>query len=308
MRVLVAGATGVLGHALLPLLRAQGHHVTALVRDPAQAGELRADAVVGADALDPAAVLDAVGAAKPDVVVHQLTALRGLAGPRPADALELTARLRTEGTVHLLTAARTVGVRRIVAQSIAFAARPADDVPDLSVDEDVPLYLDPPDDAWARTFGAVAELERLLLGTRDISGIVLRHGTLYGPGTAYHPDGAIGTALRRGRLPLAGDAAGVTSFVHVDDAALATARAVAGEVTGVFHVTDDDPATAAEWVPALAARFGGPAPRTVPLPLVERMLGWFTAYQLTGMRGASNARAARHLDWRPTRGSWRTAR
>jgi len=304
MRILLAGATGVIGRVLLPMLREHGHEVIALVRDPAQAGGLGSDGVVIADALDPAAVGSAVGEAKPDVVVHQLTALRGLAGAGAAEALKLTARLRTEGTANLLTAARDAGVKRIVAQSISFAAQP---IGGPVLDEDAPRYLDPPDPDWARTFQAVAELEHMLIGTGDLDGVVLRYGTLYGPGTAYHPDGATGTALRRGRLPLSADGAGVTSFVHVNDAASATVRAVTSDATGVYHVTDDEPATAAEWLPVLARQFGGPAPRTVPLPLVERMMGWFTAYQLTRMRGANNARAAAYLGWRPAYPTWRQA-
>lgn len=302
MRVLVAGATGVLGRALLPLLREQGHDVVALLRDPAGADGLAVDGVVLADALDPVAVRSAVGDAKPDVVVHQVTALRGLGGPGTADALARTALLRTEGTVNLLAAARAAGVRRMVAQSISFAARPAGGP---VLDEEAPRYLDPPDPDWARTFQAADELERLVAGARDLDGTVLRYGTLYGPGTAYHGDGAIGAALRRGRLPLAGDGAGVTSFVHVHDAALATARAVASDATGVYHVTDDEPATAAEWLPVLARRFSGPAPRSVPPSIVERTWGWFTAYQLTRMRGAGNARAAGALGWRPAQPTWR---
>jgi nucleoside-diphosphate-sugar epimerase len=305
MRILLTGATGVIGRVLLPMLREQGHEVIALVRDPAQIAGLEVDGAVTADALDPAAVRSAVGEAKPDVVVNQLTALRGLVGVGAAQALEDTARLRTEGTANLVTAARDAGVKRIVAQSIGFAAQP---IGGPLVDEDAPLYLDPPDPAWARTFRAVAELERLLIGAGDIDSVVLRYGTLYGPGTAYDPDGATGTALRRGRFPLAADGAGVTSFVHLHDAALATVRAVTSDATGIYHVTDDDPATAAEWLPELARRFGGPPPRMVPLPLAERLMGWFAAFQLTRMRGASNARAAQHLDWSPTLPTWRARR
>ncbi|RSM51182.1 NAD(P)-dependent oxidoreductase [Actinoplanes sp. ATCC 53533] len=290
MRVLVAGATGVLGRPLLQRLRARGHQVTAMVRTASRAPA--GDTVV-ADGLDPAAVSAAVRAARPDVVVHQMTALRGLS----ADAMSATARLRAEGTANLIAA----GVKRLVAQSIAFAAAPSGGP---VVDEDAPLYREAPDPAWAQTVHAVAELERLVLGLP--AGTVVRHGILYGPGTAYAPDGPTGQAVFRGRLPLAGDGTGITSFVHVEDAAAATVAAVESAATGVFHITDDDPAPAAVWLPALAERLGGPPPRAVPAPLAARLIGWFPAFQLTEMRGAANDRARAELGWKPARPSWRT--
>lgn len=296
MRVLVAGASGVLGRSLVPLLRAQGHHVTALVRNPAS-GVTGADDVVIADALDREAVHAAVLTAKPRAIVHQLSALRG-------NDLETTARLRTEGTANLLTAARAAGADRFVAQSIAFATAP---VGERIGDEDAPLYFDAPDEGWARTVSAVAELERLVLHAKDVAGVVLRYGTLYGPGTWYHPDGTIGTALAAGRFRLPETAHGITSFVHVDDAASAAVKAVddAGDVRGTFNITDDDPAAAEEWVPELAKAFGGPEPRRVPAELAQRLHGWFGAHQLTALRGAANDRARRELNWKPARSTWR---
>lgn len=298
-RVLVAGATGVVGRSLVPLLRARGHEVIALVREPSRATRLDLDGVVMADALDEAAVRSAVLSARPDVVVHQLTGLR-TSGP---EGLEYTARLRTEGTTHLIDAAREAGATRIVAQSIAFATAPRGG-PVLT--EDAGLYLDAPDPGWARTVRAITEFERLVQGTTDLSGIVLRLGTLYGPGTLYDPAGPIGGAAARGRLPLPETAAGVTSFLHVEDAARATVAAVEADIGGVFNVTDDEPAAASTWVPEYARLLGAPTPRTVPTELVERLLGWFTGYQLTAMRGAANDLVRETLGWKPTVPSWRT--
>ncbi|WNE94404.1 NAD(P)-dependent oxidoreductase [Streptomyces luomodiensis] len=299
-RVLVAGATGVIGRALVPLLRAHGHHVTALVREPSRAAGLDPDDLVVADALDAPAVRAAVASARPEVVVHQLSALRG----STAQGLEHTARLRTEGTAHLIAAAEAAGARRIVAQSIAFATAPHGG-PVLT--EDAPLHLDAPDPGWALTTRAIAELERRVLGAAALSGVVLRYGTLYGPGTLYHRGGAIGAAVARGRLPLPEPAAGVTSFLHVEDAARAALHAVeADEVRGVFNVADDDPAEAAVWLPEYARLLGAPPPRVVPAQLAERMLGWLTSHQLTAMRGAANDRIRRELDWKPATPSWRT--
>jgi nucleoside-diphosphate-sugar epimerase len=303
VRVLVAGATGVVGRPLVGALRARGHQVCALVREASRATAPEADAVVGADALDREAVLSAVSAARPDVVVHQMTALRTLPGD-PAGAFALTAQLRTEGTANLVEAARAAGARRLVAQSIAFAAAPAGEP---VLDEDAPLYLDAPDPGFAATVRAIAELERLVLSsTPCLAGVVLRYGTLYGPETAYARTGGTAQAVLAGRLPLPEGGAGITSFLHVEDAVGAAVAAVESDATGVFHVTDDEPAPAAQWLPHYARTLGGPSPRTIPATLAPRLLGWFTAHQLTAARGAANDRARTALGWEPTRPTWRT--
>ncbi|MEU4485611.1 NAD(P)-dependent oxidoreductase [Streptomyces purpurascens] len=299
MRVLVAGATGVVGHPLVGALRARGHHVSALVRDASRAPD--ADEAVVADALDRASLLPAVSAARPDVVVHQMTALR-LLRDDPAGAFAQTARLRTAGTAHLVEAARAAGARRLVAQSIAFAAAPAGV---LVLDEDAPLYVDAPDPGWAATVRAVAELERLVLSGAGLSGLVLRYGTLYGPGTAYARTGGTGQRVLAGKLPLPEGGSGITSFLQVEDAVGAAVAAVESEATGVLHITDDEPAPAAEWLAHYARALGAPAPRTVPAAMAPRLLGWFTAHQLTAARGASNDRARTTLGWKPLRPSWR---
>jgi 2-alkyl-3-oxoalkanoate reductase len=301
VRILVAGATGVIGHPLVGALRARGHQVSALVREASRAKAPDADSVVVADALDREAVLSAVSAVRPEVVVHQMTALR-LLRDDPAEAFALTARLRTEGTAHLVAAARAAGARRLVAQSIAFAAAPAGDP---VLDEDAPLYVEAPDPGWAATVRAVAELERLTLGAPGLAGVVLRYGTLYGPGTAYARTGATGQSVLAGRLPLPEGASGVTSFLHVDDAVGAAVAAVESDATGVFHVTDDEPAPAAQWLPAYARALGGPPPRTIPAALAPRLLGWFLTHQLTAARGAAGGRARTALGWKPLRPSWR---
>lgn len=297
MRVVVAGATGLIGAALLPLLRAKGHHVTALVRDESKAVAADTADTVVADALDPAAVRGALLAARPDVVVHQLTALRQMS----AEAFETTARLRTEGTANLIMAARDAGAAKLVVQSIAFATAP---VGDPVLPEDAPLYLDAPDPGWARTVQAVAEMERLVLGTPDIAGTILRYGTLFGAQTQYDPAGPFGAVIRSGKLPIPATAAGVTSFLHVQDAALAALSAVDSDVTGVFNIADDEPAEGATWLPEYARLLGAPPPRAIPSDLSEKVLGWFANYQLTAMRGARTDRARTELGWKPTV-SWR---
>ncbi|MGW0943136.1 NAD-dependent epimerase/dehydratase family protein [Streptomyces sp. NPDC002623] len=299
MRILVAGATGVVGRPLVGALQARGHEVSALVREESRAPD--ADRVVVADALDREAVLSAVSAARPEVVVHQLSALR-LLRDDPPEAFAQTARLRTEGTAHLVEAARAAGARRLVAQSIAFAAAPAGPA---VLDEDAPLYTDAPDPGWAATVRAVAELERLTLSGEDLGGLVLRYGTLYGPGTAYARDGGTGQRVLAGKLPLPEGGAGVTSFLHVEDAVGAAVAAVESATTGVFHLADDEPAPAAQWLPQYARALGAPPPRTIPAAMAPRLLGWFLAHQLTAARGAAADRARAALGWKPLRPSWR---
>jgi 2-alkyl-3-oxoalkanoate reductase len=301
MRILVAGATGVIGHPLVGALRARGHEVSALVRQESRERAPEADGVVVADALDREALLSAVSAARPEVVVHQMTALR-LLDDDPVAAFTLTARLRTEGTANLVEAARAAGARRLVAQSIAFAAAPAGEP---VLDEQAPLYVDAPDPGWAATVRAVAELERLVLDSGPLAGVVLRYGTLYGPGTLYARTGGAAQAVLAGQLPLPGDGAGITSFLHVEDAVGATVAAVESEATGVFHVTDDDPAPAAQWLPHYAQVLAAPSPRAVPAALAPKLLGWFLAHQLTAAHGAANDRARTALGWKPLRPSWR---
>ncbi|MEU9190348.1 NAD(P)-dependent oxidoreductase [Streptomyces sp. NPDC048484] len=303
MRILVAGSTGVVGHPLVGALRARGHQVSALVREDSRARAPEADAILVADVLDREALLAAVSEARPEVVVHQLTALR-LMGDDPAGAFAQTARLRTEGTANLVAAALTAGARRLVAQSIAFASAPT---ADTLVDEDVPLYVDAPDPGWAATVQAVAELEAQVLGAApELSGAVLRYGTLYGPGTMYARTGG-GTAqfVLAGKFPLPEGGAGVTSFLHVEDAVGAAVAAVESEATGAFHITDDEPAPAAQWLPHYARALDAPPPPAIPAEMAPRLLGWFMAHQLTAAAGASNARARTELDWKPLRPSWR---
>jgi len=299
MRVLLAGATGVVGREMLPLLRKAGHHVTALARGTSH--DLDADAVVAADLLDGPGLAAAVAEARPEVVVHQVTALRPVSGDTRWEVFERTAHVRRVGTANLVDAARAAGARRIVAQSIAFATAP---VGDAVLDESAPLYVNAPDATWALTVQAVAALEDTVLGATDMVPIVLRYGSLYGQHTLYDASGAIGQAVHLGRLPLVGDGAGLTSFVTVRDAARAAVLAVDHPATGVFNIVDDKPTAAHEWLPGYADLLGAPEPKRIPVDLGERLLGWYGAYQQTRQRGATNAKARLELGWRPTVPTW----
>lgn len=307
MKVFVAGATGALGRRLVPVLVEAGHEVTGMTRTPGKTELLRrlgATPVV-ADALDAGAVARAVAERGPDVVVHQLTALSGSIDPRHFDRdFAATNRLRTEGTDHLLTAARAAGVRRLVAQG--FAGWPAARIGGPVKTEDDPLDLDPPA-PFRRTLAALRHLEDAVTGADWTEGLVLRYGGFYGPGTSLSldPVGEHVKAVRARKFPLVGDGAGVWSFIHVDDAAAATAAAVERGGRGVYNVVDDEPAPVRDWLPVLAAALGGPRPRRIPRWLARILAGEAVTVMMTEVRGASNEKAKRTLGWRPSYASWR---
>lgn len=275
-KVFLAGATGVIGRALAPLLVAAGHTVVGTTRKADRAALLRAAGLqpVVVDVLDREATFAALATEQPDVVIHELTDL---------DTHDRAAnnRLRSEGTRNLVDAALAAGVRRIIAQSLAFAYAPGDG----PASEDEPLDVGAPDGRGRMVAGVVA-LEHAVAEAPEH--VVLRYGVLYGPGTWYAADGSVAEQVRRGEL--AADES-VTSFVHVDDAARAALLALDWP-SGLVNVVDDEPAPATSWLPAYAAALGAPAPRIVNSR--ER-----------GARGASNAKARRQLGWCPQYPSWR---
>lgn len=307
MKVFVAGATGAIGRQLVPMLVANGHDVVGMTRTEAKGGGLRslgAQPVV-ADALDADAVGRAVGEAAPDVIVHQLTAIPPAINMRRFEReFALTNRLRIEGTDHLLSAGRAAGVNRFVAQSnagVSYARRG-----NRIKGEDAPLESDPPA-AMREVLAAIGHLEAAVTGADWTDGVVLRYGWLYGPGTAIalDPPGPQIELVRKRQFPIVGDGAGVWSFVHVADAASATVAAVEGGPAGIYNVVDDEPASAAEFLPVLARAVGAKEPRRVPRWLGRLAAGEVAVLAMTEIRGASNAKAKRDLDWQPRYPSWR---
>jgi 2-alkyl-3-oxoalkanoate reductase len=301
LRIFLAGATGTLGRRLVPRLIERGHHVTGTTRSDRGAALLREMGAEPAvlDPLDAPAVHDAVAAARPDVVVHQLTALAGVKFGRNFDrTFAQTNRLRTEGTDILLAAARAAGVRRLVWQS--YAGWPYARQGGPAKTEDDPLDPDPPADA-RESLAAIRHLERAVT---EADGIVLRYGGFYGPGTSIAEGGAHLELIRRRRFPLGGDGRGVWSLVHIDDAAAATVAAIEGGPPGIYNIVDDAPAPAAEWLPAMAKAVGAPPPRRMPGWLVRLAAGPQALTMMTRSRGASNAKAKRKLGWSPVH-TWR---
>ncbi|TYB61428.1 NAD(P)-dependent oxidoreductase [Nonomuraea sp. PA05] len=285
MRVLVAGATGVIGRRLVPLLRAVGHEVVTLSRS---------DAGLRVDALDREATVRAVRKAAPDAVVHLLTAIPPAIDPRRIGRqFALTNRLRTEGTRNLIEAAPGA---RIVAQGVAYAYAPA---PGLA-DEDAPLWRDAPEQ-FAPLVAALANLEDQVTAA---GGLVLRFGHLTGPGSVYAEDGSTTLAVRAGKMPIVGDGGSVLSFTDAHDAATAVVAALDRDVSGVLNVVDDTPVRMGEWLPEFAARLGAPPPRRVPVFLARMLVGSFGVAYMTRLRGAANTRARLLLNWRPRHASF----
>ncbi len=307
MKIFLAGATGALGRQLLPRLVERGHEVTGMTRSESKqqlVRDLGGRPVVG-DALDPESVAQAVAAAEPEAIVHQLTAIPHSLDLRHfARDFAQTNRLRTEGTDHLLAAGRAVGARRFVAQSYAPAIFARAGGPVKA--EDDPLDESPPDQMRA-TVDAIRHLESAVTAATWTEGVVLRYGAFYGPGTNFSlgPEGTMVEAIRKRQMPLLGRAGGVWSFIHIEDAADATVNAIEGRGRGIYNVVDDEPAAVAEWLPVAAQAVEAPAPRRMPRWLGRMFAGESATVMMTEARGASNAKAKRELGWTPRHASWR---
>jgi nucleoside-diphosphate-sugar epimerase len=305
MKIFVAGATGAVGRALVPVLVKRHHWV---VGTTSSTNRVTAISAMGAepvlmDGLDAAAVLQAVRAAKPDVIVHQMTALAGVKNLKHFDeAFAKTNRLRKEGTAHLVAAAREVGTSRIIVQSYAgWTYTPDGDR--LKTEED-PLDPAPPR-TMRETLDAIRALERSVLSASDLQGIVLRYGSFYGPGTPIYPGGEIAELVRTRRLPVVGSGAGVWPFIHMEDVALATALAIERGVSGIYNIVDDEPAPTSAWIPELARILRAKPPRHVPEWIARLMVGEALVHLMTRVRGSSNEKAKRELGWQLRYPSWR---
>jgi 2-alkyl-3-oxoalkanoate reductase len=298
MRVFVAGATGVIGRALLPALSAAGHEPIAMTRSSQKADALRARGIETyvCDVYDAPGLQRTISEARPEQIVHLLTDLPASIDLRRFEqATASTGRLRQLGTANLIAAAQAAGGARIVAESIAFAYAP---VGEPVKDEDAPLAT--------ATLPFVAEpladLERQVLA---VGGTTLRYGWLYGPGTAFTSGGSWTSQLRHRRLPIVGAGSGVFSFLHVEDAASATLAALDHGEPAIFNVVDDEPAPIHEWVPAYARAVGAPKPWHAPAWLGRLAAGAIAVEMMNELRGASNVRIKQQLGWQPKYASWR---
>ena len=304
MKVFVAGGTGAIGRPLVPQLVTAGHAVVATSRS-AQGAEVvqrlgGEPAIV--DGLDEHGLVEAVRRARPEVVIHEMTALAGKIDLRHFDRwFATTNQLRTKGTDYLIRAAREAGARRLIVQSYSGWANSREGGA-VKTEED-PLDPDPP--KWQReSMAAIRHIEDTVPALEEIEGVVLRYGPLYGPDTGMTSSEGI-DLIRKRRFPVVGDGGGVWSFVHTEDAASATVAAVDHGAPGIYNVVDDDPAPAREWLPYLAETIGAKPPRRVPVWLGRIAAGEVPVSWMTRIRGSSNAKAKRELGWQPRYASWR---
>ena len=297
MRILIAGATGAIGRSLVRRLRAGQHEVFALTRSPNSAPALK-QAII-ADALDAAAVKAAVGRIRPDAVINELTSL-----PRHYTAAEMKAaaerdrKVRVEGNINLLAALRDAGVRRYLLQSSGYWYAPGSGL----ADESVPFISSASSqvEASARTY---RELEARASATPAIEFVALRYGFFYGPGSWYTRESDIGDQVRQQQVPIIGEGQGVYSFVHIDDAAGATAAALECP-PGAYNIVDGNPSPQHLWLTAFARAAGAPPPPRVSEEEALRASGADAVYYATRLRGASNEKAGRELEFRPRPLEW----
>jgi nucleoside-diphosphate-sugar epimerase len=300
MRVFLTGATGALGRHLVPGLVAAGHEVTATTRTQGKIARLREAGAEPAlvDGLDREAVLSAVRAAAPEVIIHQMTALADLRSlRRPDREFAVTNELRTRGTDNLLAAAAEAGTRRVIAQG--YTGWPNERSGGLVKTEDDPLdsRVIP---SSARTLAAIRHVEETVPHAVP-EGIVLRYGSFYGLGASE----VMLDVLRKRQLPVIGGRTGIWSFIEISDAAAATLAAVDRGEPGVYNVVDSDPAPVVEWLPYLAKVAGAKPPLRVPAWLGRLLAGEFVVTQMTSARGSSNEKAVKELGWVPRYASWR---
>lgn len=285
------------------MLLEAGHEVTAMTSSPAREAALREAGArpVVCDVFDAEGLREAVAAAGPEVVMHQLTKLPANINPRKLEeAYGPNDRIRREGTANLVAAATAAGAHRIVAQSIAFAYAHFDG----PVDESAPLAVDGAE-PWGASVRAVQELETRVTAGQDLEGVALRYGFFYGPGTSYAPDGQRGEEVAKRRLPVVGDGSGISPFIHIDDAASAAVAALDGGAPGIYNVVDDDPAPAGDWLPIYADALDAKPPRRLPARIVQMAAGAALTSMITNPARPSNTAFKSTFGWEPRYPSWR---
>lgn len=301
MKVLIAGATGAIGRPLIRSLKERGHAVFGLVRSPdalSVVAEMGAEAVT-ADALDATAINAAVRRIRPDVIINELTSLpRHYTPEAMREAADRDRAVRTEGNINLLAAMREAGVQRYVLQSSGFWYVPGAGL--ASETESFAVDASPGVAASARTY---VELESAAFRTSAIQCVALRYGFFYGPGTWYTSAGDMGEQVRQRHIPIIGRGEGVSSFVHIEDAAAATVAALRC-APGAYNIVDDDPREQCVWLPAFARACGAPEPPQITEQQALATSGADSVYYATRLRGASNEKAKREMNFRPRPLEW----
>jgi len=302
MKIFIAGGTGAIGRPLIAKLRAKGHAVVALTRSPEKSQALAEQGIEPAiaDVFDTDAVKAAFSRTQPEVVIEQLTALpRTYTRQSMNAAAALNNRVRFEGGANVLAAAQAAGVRRYLRQSVAFYAIPG---PGLA-DEDTPLAFSAPP-AVAAGAREITELEHRLVGSPNIEGIILRYGFFYGPGTWFNPDGDVARQVRQQQFPIVGKGEGIWSWLHIEDAAIATVAAAEQGNPGIYLIANDQPLAVREWLPAFAQWLTAPPPPQISVEDALRASDADAVYYGTQMRGVSNAKAKRELNFEPRPLEW----
>jgi nucleoside-diphosphate-sugar epimerase len=296
MKIFIAGASGTIGHVLIPQLVKAGYGVTALSRTPQKLQALQqmgATPVLG-DVFDRPHLNQLLADAAPNVVIHQLTRL----GSQAQDPFTETNRLRTEGTANLIHAAQRAQVQRFIAQSVAFLSHsPRGEL----THEATPLYLNAPPPLTS-VVEAVGSLEQQVLSLTEMTGVVLRYGHFYGPGTYYANDGAI--AVRQGQYPIVDQGTGTCSFVHIEDAATATVQAITQGASGIYTIVDDEPVLLRQWLSAYGRLLQAPAPPVLTAAMARTQLDPISLYFATQQQGAVNQKARQILGWQPRYANW----
>jgi nucleoside-diphosphate-sugar epimerase len=305
-KVFIAGANGAVGQRMVPRLIKHGYEVTAMVRSLDKVGQARAlgAKTVVADALNRDEVMRAVAQAKPDVVIHQLTALSRIKNFKKFDNdFAMTNRLRTESTDYLIAAAQEAGATRFLAQS--YGGWTYERTGDALKTEESAFDPNPPANQ-RKSLEAIRYLEDKTVNAKGMTGIAFRYANFYGPGTSFDSrTGSVTELVRKHQLPLLGDAAGVWSFIHLDDVASAAIAGIERGHAGIYNIVDDDPAPTSVWIPELARILGAKKPMHMPVWLGRLFIGEVGVSMMTQIRGVSNEKAKRELEWMPQYKSWR---
>ena len=301
MKVYVAGATGAIGRPLIKDLVLAGHAAFGMVRSQDSSASLAdtgAEPII-ANALDAASVSAAVAKVRPDVIINELTSLPRHYTPQDMKvAAERDAQVRLEGNKNLVAAALQNGVRRFLVQSTGFWYAPGEDLADEQ--ERFAFDASPAIAAGSQRY---AELEAMVLARPEFAGVALRYGFFYGPGTWFTPGGDVGEQLRQQKVPIIGEGQGVSNWVHIEDAAEATVRAL-DCAPGAYNIVDDNPSEQRVWLPAFARYCGAPEPPDVSEAQALQAAGPDAVYYATRLRGASNAKAKRQLGFHPRPLEW----
>lgn len=302
MRILVAGATGAIGRPLMAQLVARGHEVFGLTRSQTRAqylAEQGATSII-VDVLNAEDTQRAIARIQPEGIIDQLTALpKTYTRQSMGAAAELNDRTRQEGGANLLTAAQGAGTQRYAIQSCGFWYAPGEGL----ADEATPFAFEG-SPAVASGTRLYAELETRVFQADSITGMALRYGFFYGPGTWYASDGDMANQVRRQIFPLVGEGQGAWSWIHIEDAAAATVAAIEQGQSGAYNIVDDDPAPMSRWLPAYAQWLDTNPPPAVTIAETLQIQGEDAVYYATQLRGASNQKAKRELGFQPRPGRW----